>query len=271
MCGLSFSIAMLIISRCFQGIGGAMIMTSAFAAIPKYLPETVIGSAFGIAATGASLGLIVGAPLGGLITGLISWHWIFIINIPVGMAAIYVAWKVIPKHSKASGGIKEKKKGFDVTGACLSFFGLLALTYALNRGQELGWESHFIMGLFAASCTLLLVFYWWKRRFPDPLLDLTLFSNRNFLYANMAALTALMVMSGANFLMPFYLELMRGLKVQQVGIVFLLYSVMYVIIGPIAGRISDKVKPGYLCIAAMLSARSCFRCSSERSGETFLS
>lgn len=196
---------------------GWITISVAFAAIPKYLPETVIGSAFAIAATGASLGLIVGAPLGGLITGLISWHWIFIINIPVEMAAIYLAWKVITKHSKASGGIKEKKKGFDVTGACLSFFGLLALTYALNRGQELGWGSRFIMGLFFASCMLLLIFYWWERRSTDPLLDLTLFNNRNFLYANMAALTALMVMSDANFLMPFYLELMRGLKVSRWG------------------------------------------------------
>lgn len=272
LCGFSFSIAMLITSRCLQGIGGAMIMTSAFAAIPKYLPDTTIGSAFGIAATGAALGLIAGAPLGGLITGLFSWHWIFLINIPVGTIAILVAWKVIPEKKTAAYDGNIPKKGFDMTGACLSFFGLLALTYGLNRAQERGWGSPFIVGFFVLSCVLLVVFYWWEKRSSNPLMDLELFRDRNFTYANLAAFTAFMVMSGTGFLMPFYFELIKGLKVQQVGMVFLLYSIMYVIVGPIAGRISDKVKPSYLCAAAMLSASLCaftFAVTSQYQGLIF--
>jgi EmrB/QacA subfamily drug resistance transporter len=200
LCGLSFNISMLIISRCLQGIGGAMIITSAFAAIPKYLPDTIIGSSFGIAATGAALGLIVGAPLGGFITGLLSWHWIFLINIPVGIVAIFVARKVIPEKKAVTHDADTRKKGFDVIGAGLSFFGLLALTYGLNRGQELGWGSASIMGLFAASCALFVAFYWREKRSSNPLMDLGLFRNHNFMFANIAAFKAFMVMSGVNFL-----------------------------------------------------------------------
>lgn len=272
LCGLSPGITMLIISRCLQGIGGAMIMTSAFAAIPKYLPDTIIGSAFGIGATGAALGLIIGAPLGGFITGLFSWHWIFLINIPIGIVAVLVAHKVIPGKKAAAHDARTRGKGFDILGAGLSFFGLLALTYGLNRGQELGWGSPFIVGLFIASCVLLVTFYWWEKRSSDPLIDLGLFRNHNFTYANVAAFTAFMVLSGVNFLTPFYFEFAKGLNSQQVGMVFLCFSAVYVVIGPVAGRISDKVEPSYLCAAAMISGSLCmftFAVTSQYQGLTF--
>jgi len=272
LCGFSPGITMLIISRCLQGIGGAMIMTSAFAAIPKYLPDTIIGSAFGIAATGAALGLIVGAPLGGFITGLFSWHWIFLINIPIGIVAVLVAQKVIPEKKATAGDVRTKGKGFDIAGAGLSFFGLLALTYGLNRGQELGWGSAFIVGLFIASCLLLAAFYWWEKRSSNPLMDLELFRNHNFMYANVAAFAAFMVLSGVNFLTPFYFEFAKGLNSQQVGMVFLCFSAVYVVIGPVAGRISDKVEPSHLCAAAMISGSLCmftFAVTSEYQGLIF--
>ncbi|MDD5008813.1 MAG: MFS transporter, partial [Syntrophorhabdaceae bacterium] len=272
LCGLSPGINMLIISRCLQGIGGAMIMTSAFAAIPKYLPDTIIGSAFGIAATGAALGLIVGAPLGGFITGLFSWHWIFLINIPIGIVAVLVAQKVIPEKKATAGDVRTKGKGFDIAGAGLSFFGLLALTYGLNRGQELGWGSAFIVGLFIASCLLLAAFYWWEKRSSNPLMDLELFRNHNFMYANVAAFAAFMVLSGVNFLTPFYFEFAKGLNSQQVGMIFLCFSAVYVVIGPVAGKISDKIRPSYLCAAAMISGSLCmftFAVTSEYQGLIF--
>jgi EmrB/QacA subfamily drug resistance transporter len=272
LCGFSPGITMLIISRCLQGIGGAMIITSGFAAIPKYLPDTIIGSAFGIAATGAALGLIVGAPLGGFITGLFSWHWIFLINIPIGIVAILLAQKVIPGKKAAARDAGTRRKGFDILGAGLSFFGLLALTYGLNRGQELGWGSVPIVGLFAASGVLLVAFYWREKRSSNPLMDLELFRNHNFMYANVAAFAAFMVLSGVNFLTPFYFEFAKGLNSQQVGMVFLCFSAVYVVIGPVAGRISDKVEPSHLCAAAMISGSLCmftFAVTSEYQGLIF--
>jgi len=247
-------------------------MTSAFAAIPKYLPDTIIGSAFGIAATGAALGLIVGAPLGGFITGLFSWHWIFLINIPIGIVAVLVAQKVIPEKKATAGDVRTRGKGFDIAGAGLSFFGLLALTYGLNRGQELGWGSAFIVRLFIVSFVLLAAFYWWEKRSSDPLMDLGLFRNHNFTYANVAAFAAFMVLSGVNFLTPFYFEFAKGLNSQQVGMVFLCFSAVYVVIGPVAGKISDKIRPSYLCAAAMISGSLCmftFAVTSEYQGLIF--
>jgi EmrB/QacA subfamily drug resistance transporter len=255
LCGMSLNVDMLIFSRFVQGIGGAMLVTAGYAIIPKYLPREITGWAFGILSTGAGLGIAAGAPLGGLINGYLSWRWIFIINFPVGIAAIIVAIKAIPPLLNAED--KKISGGFDIIGIILSFFGLSTLIYALNTGNQMGWTSVYIIFLLIASFVILMSFLVWENVCKDPLLDFAILKNIRFLYANLAALCGFMFLAGSSFLLPFYLEIGKGLGTVKVGFLVLIGSAMVLIAGPVGGRLSDRIKPGILCAAAMLSASLC--------------
>jgi len=257
LCGLAGSLGTLIAFRCIQGLGGAMLITSAFAMVPRLLPRDVLGSAFGIIGTSAGLGVIVGAPVGGLLTGFLSWRWVFLINLPVGALAIFIAQKVIREKSGHEKDILRRLKEFDIVGMLASFAGLLALVYGLNTGEESGWASSSTITCLAAAVILLPLFLVWEKRHANPLLDLALFSSARFAFANVAAFMAFMLMSGSGFLMPFYLELTKNLETAQAGLVIMIFSVVYMVAGPFAGKLSDKMDPGILCALAMISAAAC--------------
>jgi EmrB/QacA subfamily drug resistance transporter len=264
LCGLSRGIHELIGARVIQGLGGSMILATSFAIISKYLPPDRRGWAFGITSTASALGVATGAPLGGIVTGYLSWQWIFIMNIPVGVIAIFVAGKNIPAvhtfddlSGKTGGSIENgirEKEPFDFPGALLSLFGLSMLLYGFNMGKELGWGSLQIILLFASSIVLLSLFIIREKRCKAPLLDFALFKNHAFSFALCATFMAYLLISGNAFILPFYLKTLKGLNSQQIGLALLAYSLVYVFMSSYAGRLSDRVSPVTLCMAAMFSA-----------------
>lgn len=250
LCGLSTSIYTLDLARGVQGIGGAMMMTGAFAVVSHYLPESITGWAFGLCSLANSLGIMVGAPLGGLITGYLSWHWIFLINIPIGIAAVIIAGKVIPDAPPVPRAATGRK--FDVAGSVLSFIGLSALVYWLSMGNDVGWTSPHIIAAGGTAVAALGGFTLRELRHRDPILNFKLFKNRDFAFANLTTLAALMLLAGGNFLLPFYLEFVKGLEPETVGLVILVYSLVYMPIAPFSGKLSDRINPRLICSAAML-------------------
>jgi len=249
LCGISPNIYFLIFARCLQGIGGSMLLGMAPAMITRYLPADKRGSAFGFYATFAALGITMGTPLGGLITGFVSWHWIFFINVPVGIAAIYICWLVLPGGES----LEEREGGFDFIGAFLCLTGCLSLLYALNRGSDVKWTNPLIPACLGASAVLWILFVIWESRARYPLINLNLFRNRAFAFGNLACLSAFAFQAGSNFLLPFYLISLKGLKSEEAGFVVLSYSIVYMVLGLVAGRISDKISPRALCTAAMIA------------------
>ncbi|MCX6005634.1 MAG: MFS transporter, partial [Chloroflexi bacterium] len=250
LCGLAPHIYLLVGARCIQGVGAAMLYAVGMAMIPRYIPEKSRGWAFGITATTAGLGVVIGAPLGGVITQYFSWHWIFLINVPVGIAAIFVALKVIPKDMPVKNSTE--KGAFDVAGAILSFLGLSCLVSALNKGQQMGWNHWGIISMFISSIVLLAAFILWEKRCKDPLLNLNLFKIPTFTFGAFAALFAWSMFAGGNFLLPFYLTLISGLQSSVMGALFLISSVIYIIISPLTGRLSDRVGARILCSLGMI-------------------
>jgi len=223
------------------------------AMIIRYIPPGKRGWAFGIMSTGAGLGVIIGAPMGGFITQYLDWHWIFWFNVPVGIAAIIVALKVMPDdrvHLKE--GIKLPP--FDFIGAILSFLALSLLVLAINRGQQLGWLHWGIWGSFVVSAILFIAFIQWEKKCRDPLLDLSLYKYASFAYGSFAALAAWGMYSGGNFLFPFYLTMVQGLSASMIGTIFLVGSVFYIITSLYMGRLSDRIGRRLLCCAGMVSA-----------------
>jgi EmrB/QacA subfamily drug resistance transporter len=256
LCGLSPSIYLLDVARGIQGIGGAMMVVSAFAAISRLLPEAQTGWAFGICSFANSLGIMVGTPLGGIIAGFFSWKWIFFINVPVGLLAVLLSWKVLPP---AGPRIRPgKRRPFDVSGSVWSFVFFTTLVYGFSMGREEGWGSPLILGAFAVAFASSAAFWVRERKSADPVLDLGLLGRRDFGFAVLTTFLAVMLLAGGNFLMPFYLELAKGLAPEAVGAVIMIYSIVYMPIGPYSGRLSDRIDPALICVAAtLLSMATC--------------
>jgi len=251
--GLAPTIYLLSGARCIQGLGAAMLYAVGMAMIIRYIPPGKRGWAFGITSTGAGLGVIIGAPMGGFITQYLDWHWIFWFNVPVGIAAIIVALKVMPNdrvHPEAG----SKRTPFDIAGAVLSFLALSLLVLAINRGQQLGWDHWGIWSSFIVSAILFIAFIQWERRCRDPLLDLSLYKYASFAYGSFAALAAWGMYSGGNFLFPFYLTMVQGLSASMIGSIFLIGSIVYIITSLYMGRLSDRIGRRLLCCAGMVSA-----------------
>lgn len=257
LCGIAWSIHALIAFRCLQGLGAAMLLATSFAIISKFLPKDRLGWAFGITSTSSALGVATGAPLGGIISGYLSWHWVFLLNVPFGIAAICVASRSIPSAKPASHGPVKGRGEFDFPGLILSFACLSSLLGALNNGRQMGWGSLPILLLFLSSAVLLGLFIRHEERCTNPLLDLHLFLNLKFTFALLATFMAYLLISGNAFLLPFYLEFVKGMNSQQSGMMLLVYSLIYVLFSSPVGKLSDKVNPTLLCIVAMVSATLC--------------
>jgi predicted MFS family arabinose efflux permease len=184
-------------------------------------------------------------------TGFLSWHWIFLINVPVGCLAVLIAWRALP-----AGQEKEARSNqipFDIQGAVLSVVGLAALVYTLTAGSEGGWKSS--LALPAILClSALAAFIYRETKAPEPLLDLSLFRNRIFTRAILTTILALMLLTGGNFLLPFYLEIVQGLRPEQVGVVILIYSIVYMPVGLLSGKLSDRISPARICSVALFLA-----------------
>ena len=252
LCGLSATLPFLIASRCVQGLGGAMMFAIGPTLIPRYLPENIRGWAYGMVVTVSALGLTLGAPLGGFITGCASWKWIFLVNVPVGAAVMCLTHRVLPGDPERVSR-PGSRIAFDAAGAALSFLSIVTLVYGLNQGEELGWCSPVILTCFLASLSLFCLMIFQERRIRNPLLELGIFRNPDIAFAGWVNLLAFMEMAGANFLIPFYLVGVKGLRPGQMGMVLLLYSLAYAVPSLAMGRLSDRIKPRILCCAGMLS------------------
>lgn len=250
LCGLSPSINILILSRCLQGIGASILFAIGPAVIARYLPCELRGWGYGLITTAASVGLSLGAPLGGLITSYLSWHWIFLINVPVGIVALIVLKRVFPAEPRK----EPTGEGFDYAGAILSVIWLVALMYFLNMGQEHGWLSPVIFISLALAVSFLVAFIIHEKRFHDPLISFELLGDGSFFFANAANLCAFALMAGNSFIMSFYLIQFKELKPDEAGFIMMSYSIVVMFVGPWAGRMCGRIPPRRLCIIGMMSA-----------------
>jgi len=243
LCGLSSNIYLLIGFRVLQGVGAAMLQAIGGAMVVRYLPEKVRGIAFGVLTTSAAVGLAAGTPLGGFISQFYSWHWIFFINVPVGIIAIILGIAVLPRDSGEFG-----KGQFDMSGACLLLVALVSLIFFLNMGNNIGWLSWGILIAIIVSLMAWAGFIFNEKRTQSPLIDLSLFRNRNFTMAVTVALLVLLVGQGSWYAFPFYLELEKGFATNIAGLILLVPTIFMMICGPIAGFLSDRIGSRPICI-----------------------
>ena len=245
LCGISPSLYMLIFSRFLQALGGAVLYTVPSAIITRFLPPEKRGYSFGILATAAAVGFAMGSPLGGLITANFGWPWVFLINIPIGFIAIIIVLRKFPREQE----IALVHKKFDIPGVFYCFFWLITLMFSLNMGRKFGWTSPLIVVSFLMSIIFLFLFIRQEHYFKFPLLDLKLFRIKGFTYPNLANFFVFMAANGTNFVLPFYLMFALEISAEKAGVVLMAFPLINMIIGPLAGKASDKmVSSRLLCI-----------------------
>jgi EmrB/QacA subfamily drug resistance transporter len=235
VCGLSSTPLMLNLARAVQGVGGAMMFATALALIAQAFHGKERGTAFGVfgAVTGAAVA--VGPVLGGIITSGLGWEWIFFVNLPIGIVAVFVTLtKVVDSRDPNATGV-------DWLGLVTFSGSLFLLVYALVQGNEKGWGSTEIVCLLIAAGALLAAFVVVEHRQRRPMLDLALFRRPAFTGANIVAFT----LSGSFFAMFLYLTLyiqdVLGYSPLQAGLRFLPTTLLSFAVAPIAGRLSVRV------------------------------
>ena len=245
-CGLAPSAGFLIGARAVQGIGAALMNPATLSIITATFPPKERGQAIGIWAGVSALALAIGPLLGGLIVDNINWHWIFYVNVPVGVVGIVVSYFFIRESRDTS-----HEQSIDLPGLVTSGGALLALSYALIEGNNHGWTSPEILGLFVGAAVLLAVFIQLELRQRLPMLDLSLFKIGSFVGANLVAMLVSLGMFGVFFYISLYVQNILGYSPTKAGAIFLPMTVLIILVAPIAGKLSDRVGSRWLMGAGM--------------------
>jgi len=246
LCGTSANITELIAFRSLQGLGGAMLFTDMMSFVPIYLPPERRVKAMGLVTTAAAAGVALGPAVGGWITAYIGWRWIFFVNIPFCLAAIYATRQYIPSAYPRTTDTR-----FDYLGTIFSFAALVLFLFAVNMGMEYGWQSPIILSCFASSAILAMLFIMREKNIAYPLLDLKLFRNKTMLFSMLAFSSSLITVGGVLFIFPFYLEEFRDLDTHVAGMIMMLPSLGQ-FVGPFTGSLSQRFGAWRLCMAGMV-------------------
>ncbi|MDP9470612.1 MAG: DHA2 family efflux MFS transporter permease subunit [Chloroflexota bacterium] len=239
-------VAVLIASRVLQGFGGAFMMPQTLSLITVAFPPEKRGAALGIWGGMVALGAVVGPIVSGLIVTDYAWEWVFLINLPIGVASILATIAIVPESTDP-----QASKTLDWGGLLLSGFGIFAIVFAMIEGNSFGWTDPRILGLVVVGLALLTVFVWWGRRVPDPMMKIELFAERNFWVGNLISLTVAFGMLGIFFPMTLFLQGALGFSPIRAGLTMTPMSLMIMIAAPIAGKLSDRIGARWILITGL--------------------
>ena len=233
-CGLATSQEILVGARAVQGLGGAVVSAVALSLIMVLFTEPADrAKAMGIFGFVLSGGGSAGVLLGGVLTDRLDWHWIFLVNLPIGIAVFALAMMLLPG---ARGSAASER--LDVAGAVTVTAALMLAVYAIVNGNEVGWQTVQTLGMLGASAALLATFLGIEARASSPLMPLGLFKLRNLATANVAGILMAAGMFAAFFLSALYLQLVLGYSPLEVGLAYLPSTLIW---GAVSLFLSDKL------------------------------
>jgi EmrB/QacA subfamily drug resistance transporter len=216
-CGLSTTQGLLIGARAVQGVGGAIASAVSLSLMVMLFTEAGDrAKAMGIFGFVASGGGSIGVLLGGILTDVLNWHWIFLVNFPIGILVVVLSLRLLP-----AARIPGQKGRLDIAGAVTVTSSLILAVYAIVNGNQAGWTSAQTLGLLGVAAVLLLTFLWIEDRVPSPLMPLRLFRLRNVAVADSISVLWAAAMFAWFFLSALYLQLVLGYSPLQVGLSFL--------------------------------------------------
>lgn len=255
--GLAGSVTVLVAWRVLQGVACAALYTTSAAIVAHAFPEQQRGRPLGLLFAANGLGLAIGPVAGGLLVDVLGWRSVFLLNVPLLLAAFALC---LGRVAESRG--EENGQRFDLAGLLLLSAGLPCLLLAISEGARWGWTSPLTLGAAATGLLLLLALIVVERRVASPLLQLSLFANRAFLLASLANFALAFFYCAAFFLLPLYLGAVRGQGNSQIGWLLLPITAVMAGVSPQAGRLADRfgttplLAVGFACLAlsALLQA-----------------
>jgi EmrB/QacA subfamily drug resistance transporter len=242
----------IILARIVQGGGGALLSSTSAALVIAVFPASERGRAIGINVMSVYAGLSIGPPLGGFLVDSLGWHWIFLINIPIG--ATVLLWG--QRLRRAVQELQTERK-LDLPGALWLGLAMIALLLPLTLHSKWGLASAPALSLFAISIISFSAFYLRERSAAEPLIDLSLLSrNPSFAYGNLAALLNYMGLYAVGLLTSVWMQLVHGLSATHTGWLMLAPPVVQSLLSPIAGRLSDLIGTRVLTTLGMVLTAS---------------
>ena len=235
-CGISSTLEMLLISRIIQATGASMTMATNYGIITENFPPEMRGRSLGVLGSFVSLGSIAGPGIGGVIIQKYTWHYIFLINIPIGIFAFVLGYFVFPKSKK-----KDIPLNLDYLGFILFDMFIISLFMGIFIGQVIGFTKLSIIILFIIAVCSFVGFIFREKRAKNPLIDLTIFNNKSF---SVGLACAVLIFSSnlfMNTLLPFYLQDTLKLSSLVSGFILMCVPIAMVIVAPISGALSDKI------------------------------
>ncbi|MFZ0640576.1 MAG: DHA2 family efflux MFS transporter permease subunit, partial [Candidatus Acidiferrales bacterium] len=245
LCGIAPSLGAIILFRVLQGLGGGGLQPMAQGILADTFPPEKRGLAFALYGITTIIAPTIGPTLGGWITDNYTWRWIFFINLPVGILALFLVFRLVedPPWAKRAGA----RVKFDYIGVGLLALGVGALQVMLDKGQEDDWfGSHFILTLAILAAVGLISLVIWEWFHKSPIVDVHLFKNANFLGANAMMFVLGIMLFSSLVMMPQYLQTLMGYTAESAGLVLSGGSLALLFLMPIAGVLSSRVQARYL-------------------------
>ncbi len=246
LCGISSSLTVLVIARVIQALGAAATMATSQGIITHVFPGHERGRALGISGTAVALGTMVGPPLGGIIIAAFSWHYIFLINIPIGIFASIIGQRIFPDDSRAN------HESLDLLGAILFTVAVVLLFGCLTQAQTVGLYHPGIIAGFFIALVALAAFIVVEKRVATPLLYLPIFKNQLFSLSLFCGFISFIAISCPNIIHPFYLEDVKKLSPEITGFFMMVYPLVLAVVAPVSGYLSDKIGSEFLTFLGLI-------------------
>ena len=247
LCGLAPSIGYLIGFRLLQALGAVMILALGAAILTEAFPPNERGKALGWIGTFVSIGVVTGPAVGGLLISALDWRWIFYVNLPIGIIGTWLAVRFVPNLPPSPG------QKMDYRGAGLLSLTLLALSFALTRGQESGFFDATNLGLYAITAAGVAGFIALERRLDSPMIRLDMFRNPLLSVSVVTGFITFVVISAVFLLMPFYLEGVLGFDVRTVGLLVGAGPLVLGVVSPLSGALSDRIGVRRLTLTGLVT------------------
>ncbi len=252
-CGIASSLPMLVFARVLQGAGGGGLQPSEQAILADSFPPEKRGMAFAMYGMAVVVAPAVGPTLGGWITDNYSWHWIFFINLPIGLLSLFLTHRLVEDPPWLA---KEKRAGIkiDYIGLGLIVLGVACFQIVLDKGQEKDWfSSPLITGMLCVAVPLLVAFFLWEWYHENPIVDVRLLKNRNFGTAVFFSFVLGVVLFGSTVLIPEFLQSSLGYTAERAGMALSPGGLVLMFMMPVAGWLTaTKVDPRILVAVGFL-------------------
>lgn len=247
-CGISSTLEILLLSRIIQAIGASMTMATNYGIITENFPAEMRGRSLGVLGSFVSLGSIAGPGIGGIILQKFSWHYIFLINLPIGIFAIILGYFVFPKSQR-----KDTPLNLDYLGFILFDICIISLFIGIFIGQVIGFRKLPIITLFIVAVCSFVGFILREKRANNPLIDLSIFYNKSFSVGLICAVLIFCSNLFMNTLLPFYLQNTLKLSSLLSGFILMCVPIAMVVVAPISGALSDKIgSEGLTCFGLLI-------------------